>query len=185
MPKFRRDFMVRNLFELKAPARKWYIGRMKRILSIVVRAGAIVVVSSLIGIGVNAFNPSAIPWIYEPPKVVEVGGVKIPVIGEVEAHAVMDDGNTVFIDAREEADFIEERIRGAISMPEPAMAETFPMVEPMIDPDSKIIVYCSGPECDMAEKVAVFLKQLGYTDTAVMTSGLPAWKKAGFPVEKG
>jgi rhodanese-related sulfurtransferase len=35
--------------------------------------------------------------------------------------------------------------------------------------DSRLILYCYGPQCDMAEEVAKFLVQLGYKKMMIMS----------------
>ena len=53
----------------------------------------------------------------------------------------------------------------------------------MITSGARLIVYCYGPECDMAEKVAAFLIDLGYPNIAIMQEGYLEWEKRGFPIE--
>ena len=141
---------------------------MKAYLGILIRAIIITIVASAVGIGVNFFSPKGIPWVYTPPvEVVASSGRKIPVIDEKKAHESLADGETIFVDARPKEEFDEGHVQDAISLPAEAKEERYVAVQPLLLPDSRIIVYCSGPECRDAEHVAEFLDQLGYHKLAV------------------
>lgn len=156
---------------------------MKEYLGIALRAAAITVIAAGVGLSVNLVSPRPIPWIYHPRTEAVVGDVRIPFIDEKKARELFDDPATVIVDARSEEDFRDGHIRGAISLPEPELETRFPDVEPFLPSDARIILYCSGPDCDMAEKTAMFLAKLGRSNLMIMTSGYAAWKAAGYPVE--
>lgn len=157
---------------------------MKAYLGILVRAVIITIVAAAIGVGVNFLSPKGIPLVYTPrAEVVVASGRKIPIIDEKKASEYLEAGETVFVDARPREEFDEGHVKDAVSLPAEAKEERYVEVQPLLLLDSKIIVYCSGPECRDAETVAKFLDQLGYEKLAVMGSGYFAWKKAGYPVE--
>jgi rhodanese-related sulfurtransferase len=156
---------------------------MKKYLIIVLQALAIAVVASMFGLGVNLVSSKRIPWIYVPPKEVVISGLKIPLVDERTAHRYYGSRNTFFLDTREAEEYGDGHIKGAFHLPSPEKEERFPAVEPLINEDALLILYCHGPECHMAEEVAGFLAQLGYKKMMIMTSGFHAWKKAGYPVE--
>ncbi len=81
------------------------------------------------------------------------------------------------------AEYAKSHVKGAICLPPDDVEERFPVVEVLIPSDSRIILYCYGPECDMAERVGTFLAQLGYKNMMIMSSGFSAWEKAKFPVD--
>lgn len=156
---------------------------MKEYLGIALRAAVITVIAAGIGLAINMVSPRAIPWVYHPRTVVVVGDLRVPFTDEKTARKFFDDSQTVFVDARTEEDYRDGHIRGALSLPEPDLEARFPEVEPFLPANARIIVYCSGPDCDMAEKVAVFLGKMDRTNLMIMNSGFTAWKAAGFPVE--
>ncbi len=156
---------------------------MRGLFGICLRAAIIVLAAFLIGIGVNLVSPRSIPWIYRPPTEVVTPELRIPLTDEKKAREFIDDGQTVFVDTREEQDYADGHVRGALSLPEPEKEQRFPEIQHLLSAEGRIILYCSGPDCDMAEKVAKFMGQLGYRNLMIMSSGFPAWKKAGFPVE--
>lgn len=157
---------------------------MRTFASTVIRAAIILVVATSIGIGLNLASSKPLPWIYVPPKELTLAGVKVPLIDEKEARKHLDDPDTVFIDTRSREEYAEGHVRGALLLPDPEKEEQFPTLEPLLADKSRLVLYCHGPECDMAEQVALFLAQLGYKDLAIMAPGFPAWEDAGYPVER-
>jgi rhodanese-related sulfurtransferase len=157
---------------------------MRASVSIVIRSFIILIAASAIGLGLNLASGKPLPWIYEPPKELTLEGVKIPLINEKEAREFFDDPNTVFVDTRNKEDYSDGHIEGAVFLPAHEKEEQFQSVEPLLDEDSRLVLYCHGPECEMAEQVAVFLIQLGYKNLVILTSGYQIWEKAGYPVSK-
>lgn len=156
---------------------------MKNFLNMAIRALIIAVVFSLVGLGLNSVSPSGIPLMYTPPEKLVVSGVSIPLIDEVEARRFLEDPSSVFVDTRNEEDFAERHVKGAVFLHPNSVEERFPEVQPLIPEESRVILYCYGPECDMAERVAEFLAQLGYKNMMIMSAGFKSWEKAGFPSE--
>jgi len=171
-------------FVLKDGAGRCYIPGMKGYLSIALRSVVIVVVASLIGLGVNLVSPKAIPWIYARSVELVVDGNTIPLISEANAFEFFADVETVFVDTRDEEDYSRAHIKGAISLPAPSKEQRFESVQPFLPEESRVILYCSGPDCEMAQQVAHFLVPLGYRNVVIMEAGFTAWEKANYPVER-
>lgn len=158
---------------------------MKKFGDIVIKAIVIVIAASLLGIAVNVVSPKGIPWIYVPKTKIVVDNIEIPIITEARAREYLDDGETIFLDTREAEDYSESHIKGAISFPEPEKEDQYTRFESRLPRDARIILYCNGPECHMAENVAIFLAKLGYTGLMVMTAGMEGWESAGYPIATG
>ena len=156
---------------------------MKAAIGTVLRALMIAGVWGSIGAGVNFISAEPVPWIYEPPKSVDIAGIRVLLMDEKQAKALYGNPDTVFVDSRNKADYLKSHVKGSIFLAPDEVEERFPSVEPLLPQDSRIVLYCYGPECDMAERVAAFLAQMGYKNLAVMSVGFPAWQKAGYPVE--
>ncbi len=156
---------------------------MKQILRIVLRAAIITVAFGSIGLGVNAFSSKGIPWIYAPPTELVIAGLKVPFVDEKDAFKFFNDGSTVFLDTRREDDYRERRVKGALFLSPDDVQEQFLAIQPLLPEDSRIILYCYGPECDMAERVVEFLAPMGYKNMMIMTAGLRGWEQAGYPAE--
>lgn len=147
------------------------------------RSLLITVLGAAVGVGVNAIRPTGLPWVYVPKTELLIAGVKVPLVDEKEAARFVDDPETVFVDTRREEDYRERHVKSAIFLPEDDIEERFITAQGLMPEDSRIILYCYGPECDMAEKVAGFLAQNGYKNMMIMTAGFRAWEKAGYAVE--
>jgi rhodanese-related sulfurtransferase len=156
---------------------------MKKLPGIILRSLLIVFIGAAIGFGVNAARPTGLPLVYIPKKDLTIAGVKVPLVNEKEAEQFLNDPQTVFVDTRKEEDYRESHVKSAIFLPADDVEERFMMVQGLMPEDSRIILYCSGPECEMAEKVGQFLAKNGYKNMMIMTAGFHAWEKAGYPVE--
>lgn len=77
------------------------------------------------------------------------------------------------IDAREGHDFEEGHLVNALHIPSSDIygnMEKVTNVIPMV-PDSRIIVYCGGGECEASKNVAVVLRDFGYTNVWIYENG--------------
>jgi rhodanese-related sulfurtransferase len=156
---------------------------MKQLPGIVLRTLLIMFVGAAVGLGVNSVRPTGLPWMYVPKEELSVAGVKVPFVNEKEAARFMNDAETVFVDTRPEDDYRQGHVKTAIFLPADDVEERFITAQGLIPEDSRIILYCSGPDCDMAERVAQYLAKNGYKNMMIMTAGYRAWEKAGYPVE--
>jgi rhodanese-related sulfurtransferase len=157
---------------------------MNIMLSVSVRAAIIAAICIGIGVASNFVPARHIPWLYVPPKEVTIANHKIPLIDSEQAHTWLEDKQAVFVDTREEKDYMAGHVPGAISLTPENKEERFPGLEPLMPQTSRIILYCYGPDCDMAERVASFLLDFGYTDLMIMSDGYPGWEQKGFSVEQ-
>lgn len=148
------------------------------------RAALIVIVCFIIGVSSNLISSRHIPWIYAPPSEIMISNHKVPLVSSKEAERWAGDPQTVFIDTRSEKDYLKGHVPGAISFPSEDKEQKFSGVEPLLPQGSRLILYCHGPDCDMAESVASFLFDFGYSDVMIMSDGYPGWEQNGFPVER-
>jgi rhodanese-related sulfurtransferase len=156
---------------------------MKELFGILLRAIGIMLVFSLVGLGINSVSPKGIPLVYVPPQRLTIAGVDVQLIDELMAGSYLNRPGTTFLDTRNEEDYREKHVKGALFLSPDNIEEHFPEIQPLLPEENRLILYCYGPECDMAEKVALFLAQLGYKNMMIMTAGLKGWEKAGLPVE--
>jgi rhodanese-related sulfurtransferase len=156
---------------------------MRAFMGIAVRACVILLFWSSVGLAVNHFSRKTLPLVYVPPSEVFIEGVSVPLVDEREARRFMNDPGTLFIDTRKPQDYTEGHVKGAILLYADEMEKRFPLVEPLITVDRRLVLYCYGPDCEMAEQVARFLAQMGHKEMIIMSAGFHAWKKAGYPIE--
>jgi rhodanese-related sulfurtransferase len=94
-------------------------------------------------------------------------------------------GTALFLDAREPDDFAAGRIGNALNLPAQSFTLHFPEVAPVLSPDSELVLYCDGQECDPGRHLAASLRQQGFTNLHVLANGWTAWHEAGLPTTIG
>lgn len=116
------------------------------------------------------FSPSPMPELqlktlvfHIPPGMLEVG-----IILET----------AVVVDVRAKNEYDAEHIQGAISIPAGQLAARAKRL-----PKSKRIIFY-GSDGEVAERAALELQALGFTDVAVLEGGYQAWLDAGLPVKR-
>lgn len=90
-------------------------------------------------------------------------------------------GSAHFIDAREEHDYQEGHIRGAILLPSSAIYERIDDVYGAgVSPEGKVIVYCGGGDCEASHNVADELRRsFGFTHVLVYENGWAEVESSG------
>ena len=89
----------------------------------------------------------------------------------------------LIIDARDEADFNNGKIIGAINIPYDYYEE-FEFQLDDIDLEQIIIIYCSGGECSLSIDLADYLMQdRGFFNVLIYEGGWPEWNENGMPSE--
>jgi len=147
----------------------------------VARALFIVLIGAGLGLIGNAVSPRGIAWITPPkkqPKPEEFVALE-------KAQELWNSGSAIFLDAREPADFATGHIAMAHNLPAQAFEKHFAQVAPMLSPESQIVVYCDGTECELSHRLAESLRQLGHTNVHMLFNGWTVWREAGLPTEQG
>ena len=150
---------------------------------------SIIIVSFIFGVGYNAVRTESLSLLYQKPverTVEEVDSLlrettilSVPEYINLESAKEMYDRGIIFIDARDEEEFAEGHIKGAILAPStPELVQLFP------DRSSAIVTYCSGGDCDVSQELAEELMyDWEYERIFVYLGGWPQWESAGFPIE--
>ena len=149
---------------------------------------ALFIFAAVIGLGYNSFSPRGINiFNTEDSDQTEQSlnnelGFIIPKINLSQAKKLLDDEEVIFIDARDNWDFDEGHIKGAINLPEYKFED---LVPEEIIPDKNIlyVVYCSDEDCGTSEKLAEKLAKKGYANLLVFEGGWNSWLKEGLPFE--
>ena len=94
-------------------------------------------------------------------------------------------GNALFLDAREPTDYAAGHIASALNLPAQSFERHFGEIAPLLTPESRLILYCDGTECELSHRVRGNLRQLGYTNTHLLFNGWTTWRQAGFPTALG
>ena len=150
---------------------------------------SIIIVSSIFGVGYNAVRTESLSLLYQKPverTVEEVDSLlsettilSAPEYINLESAKEMYDREIIFIDARDEEEFAEGHIKGAVLAPStPELIQLFP------DLSTSMVTYCGGGECDVSMELATLLmNDWDYERIFVFKGGWPEWKAAGYPAE--
>lgn len=89
----------------------------------------------------------------------------------------------VLVDALAPIAYAGAHLPGAINLTPQTVDGLAPRRIP--DPETEIVVYCAGPDCDSSVDVARRLVELGYRNVLHFSGGRQGWRAAGLPLEGG
>ena len=145
----------------------------------------VLILSVVIGLSVNAIRSKGIPvigdWSTEDRLSSDDGSSLV--ISIVEAKAAFNENRAVFLDARDKGLFEQGRIKGAKSLPWHSVDDHFIDIVEGIVNDTLIITYCDGETCDLSHKLALFLKEMGFSNVKILVNGWTVWQEMNLPVE--
>jgi rhodanese-related sulfurtransferase len=151
----------------------------------ILQALTILALSFGMGLGWNLVSPRGIPLVAEPGVSPASGqGLGTDYLTMDQAEVMWRGGATLFLDARDPADYEAGHIGNAMNLPVQSFAGHFGMISPMITPESPMVLYCDGLECELGHRLRVRLLELGYTNTHLLHNGWTAWREAGLPVTR-
>lgn len=147
-------------------------------------------VSFLFGLGYNIIRDDEIPFIaqkkvYEQADNSVLGldstkqGIEpsIKMVDLAMAKNLYDKGVT-FIDARDESEYSDGHIKGALYVSAIQLAE-------IISFDDPLVTYCDDADCELSLHLAEDFADFGFSRIFVFSSGWSDWKSAGYPIESG
>lgn len=127
----------------------------------------------------RALSPEPVPLdrFHESPAVREARQAGIPMVGAEEARRAMEEGSRLILDARPAEQYREDHIPTAMSLPVADFETAFPDIAPILEPDTPLLVYCTGPVCDEALRLALRLREAGFGNVSMFPGGMEAWKE--------
>lgn len=165
------------------------------------QAAAILLAASVLGLGVGwlrgtlSLGPQAkVPPVGPAPT--QVGREAAPTAPAPQPHhpAIAElplgdarsliQAGAIVLDARRPEDFALGHLPGAVNLPVEEFDNCFAEVEPRLNPQVPLLVYCGGGDCTLSHELADVLRQMGYARVEVLQGGLEAWKAAGLGVER-
>jgi rhodanese-related sulfurtransferase len=146
----------------------------------------VAIASLILAVGVNAAEEMT-PDIAHAKKM----GMK-PV--SLEEAKKMYDQKIIFVDTRTKMKFAEGHIKGAIfsdyvhgkdnkKVDGDLALDKYDLTDLPKDKSTKIVFYCQGAGCWKSFSYARAAEKAGYKNSYWFRDGLPAWQKAGYPVE--
>ncbi len=142
----------------------------------------IIIFSCCVGIVFNLFWVNRVPFI-TPSKAEIYAQKNIPSLSLKEARAKLDQGKSLFLDARKADDYNIRHIKDALNLPVTNFELYYPKMKKLLPKNKEIIVYCEGESCGASLHLAEELIGLNYTNIQVFLGGWVEWKKAGYPEE--
>ncbi len=147
--------------------------------------------SLVLGLLSNSLRKERLPLLYQDRETrvlqtVSPGGTAAPVELETldfqQASGAWKTSAALFVDARDPAFFEEGHIPGAVNV----SRENILLARAGITSakDRRLVVYCSGEDCEDSRAVAKGLSAMGYSNVAVYAGGWEEWSASGAPVEK-
>ena len=92
----------------------------------------------------------------------------------------MRTGSVIVLDVRPESEYDAGHLPGARNIP---LGE-FKKKLSGLPRDQEVVAYCRGPYCILSFEAVAILRERGYTAHR-LEDGLPEWRAAGLPVERG
>ncbi len=145
------------------------------------QALCIVLLGIVAGFAGNQISPRGLPLI-APPRQARKADIFITLD---QAMQLWRGGAALFLDAREPADYAAGHIGNALNLPALSFSEHFGEVSPLLTPNSELVLYCDGEECDLSHRLAESLRQMGCTNSHILSNGWTSWRRAGLPATSG
>jgi rhodanese-related sulfurtransferase len=102
-----------------------------------------------------------------------------------EARQLFEQKAARFLDARPQSQYENGHISGALSLPMQNATDAFTEIAGQLENTGTLITYCDGESCELSHDLAIFLKDLGFTDVRVLVNGWTVWQEAGLPDTTG
>lgn len=145
----------------------------------------ILLISAAIALGFNQVRKNTLPLFCPWSQTIARTGFSetVSIISLDEAAALFHADRATFIDARPESFYNQGHIKDALCLPwQEAEEKCFEIIE-KIPPEKHIITYCDGAACDLCDKLAVFLCDLGFENVSALANGWTAWNNYHLPVD--
>ncbi len=156
---------------------------------LILRAAALLVGGSAVGLGANAARPSGVPlFAFDPPTTCSAAAAaEQPSLIEMEpreASFLCGRAGVVFADTRPAHRFEEGHVADAVHLPCDATARGAEAALTRLDHAGTVIVY--GESSDDGREVAETLRRRGLKgDLRVLRGGFAAWELAGLACASG
>jgi molybdopterin/thiamine biosynthesis adenylyltransferase/rhodanese-related sulfurtransferase len=102
---------------------------------------------------------------------------QIPEVTPAETDALRARGSTTLIDVREDSEWEQGHVPGAVHISKSYIEQQIEGLVP--DRDARIVAYCAGGVRSLF--AAQTLRDMGYTNVASMSGGFQQWKSEGLP----
>lgn len=143
----------------------------------------------LLGTAANLVRPQAtrLPWVSDWDRHIETLAFRagIPVTFLNGAQTRVGDPATAIIDARLPDEFAAGHLPRAWSLPVADVEQRLVDYVSQLTPETPILVYCGGSECDDALELAKKLREFGFEDVTLYPGGIAEWVAYGGAIHTG
>jgi len=147
----------------------------------------LIIIAVLIALGANQWRSDGIAltgdWSVETRFADAAGDSQV--VGLDEARGLFESDAAIFLDARPADQYDEGHIQGALNLPWQEVDHYFMDLADRLEDTRTIVTYCDGESCDLSHELALFLKEMGFTNVRVLVNGWTVWQQAGLPIEGG
>ena len=157
---------------------------------IIFRSAALIAVSALVAVAFNTLG--GIPLISTAGGgqsqaisrgLPEEAGIHL--IGLAAARSFLESETGAVLDARSPEQYGQGHLPGAIECFVYELEQYLPHVLQEIAPDTPVMIYCSGEDCEDSRFLAQSLKEIGFQRLYVYQGGYDEWSRQGLPVAEG
>lgn len=154
---------------------------------------ALIVLAFGLGMANMALNPNSPDLIGHYPVISASDTAVIPEAAEPddppylsigEAADLFNTPGVLFVDARDEWDYHEGHIKGAVNVPFEGDEQIYLDFIAATAKDQVMVVYCNGADCDLSLYLARNLQYDGFTNTNIFFGGWSDWQLKELPAEK-
>jgi rhodanese-related sulfurtransferase len=150
---------------------------------------ALLAAAALLGAAANVLRPAPtrLPWIGDWDRHIETQAFRagIPVVFLMGARERLADARTVVFDARGRDLYEAGHLPGALLLPVEEAESRIGAYVHRVLPETPILVYCGGLDCDDALELAVKLRGFGFADVTLYPGGFAEWQEYGGAVRTG
>ncbi len=158
-------------------------------LRLAAACAALLAVSAVLGAAANALRPEAtrLPWTGDWDRHIETLAFRagIPVTFLNGMRERIGDPSVVVFDARVPVEYAAGHLPGAFSLPVAEVDRRIVDHVHRLTPETSILVYCGGLDCDDALELALRLREFGFQDLTLYPGGHAEWVEYGGAVRTG
>ena len=159
-----------------------------------IRVAKLILVSIILGIVYNIFASKSIPFIREKTVLQIASDSLLNELTNSDVHKnllrvsleqaffLYTENTAKFIDARDQWDFAEGHVMGAINIPEFSFNPNDSLVN-SLNKEDFYVIYCGSDDCEISERLAKELHKIGFSKLAILKDGWEVWLNNQYPTE--
>ncbi len=141
----------------------------------------VIVVGLALGTLANRLSPRGLAWRGDwTDRVAQrARDTGLPIADLEETRRLVAAGQHLILDARPLAAYHEGHLPNALSLPWEEVDLHLPIYAALFEPDTPILVYCTGSECEDSIDLGARLHEMGCTNVILFAGGWAAWADTG------